>query len=270
MCFVRDDNLFFTLQSNCEVNMKNRRKCPRCRYELCLRAGMRPDLVLTQEEKETRFRKFYQKRASLNKSVSAESADSAGDAASSVGIATDVDQTSESPVSPPPTAGSTTFSPWASGPPPTDDVLGEILRDHEVKQEAPDEIILEPEEEQQEAPSHGPPNMSDERLLELCLSEVDTILKDCEQSQLPGPHQQQQPHPYLQQPEHVQKQILQRLKQQQQHHLLQQQQHQHAPFVPAPLAIQQQAPWARALGGGGGGQAHDIVAGENHYILERL
>ena len=41
---------------------KSRKKCQKCRYELCLRAGMRPDQVLEDEAKKTRFRKLITKQ----------------------------------------------------------------------------------------------------------------------------------------------------------------------------------------------------------------
>ena len=54
----------FTCKSNgmCEINVKTRRKCQKCRYNKCIMAGMKPELVLSQEEKEVRFRKHLQKK----------------------------------------------------------------------------------------------------------------------------------------------------------------------------------------------------------------
>ena len=36
---------------------KNRKNCSYCRYEKCLAAGMSPQLILTEEEKERIFKK---------------------------------------------------------------------------------------------------------------------------------------------------------------------------------------------------------------------
>ena len=51
-------------RGNCRVDIKvkGRRTCQRCRYDRCLQAGMRPDLVLSQSEKEERFKKYYDRR----------------------------------------------------------------------------------------------------------------------------------------------------------------------------------------------------------------
>eukprot|EP00095_Tigriopus_kingsejongensis_P005279 snap_masked-scaffold464_size163657-processed-gene-0.14 protein:Tk05279 transcript:snap_masked-scaffold464_size163657-processed-gene-0.14-mRNA-1 annotation:"ecdysone receptor a isoform" len=50
-------------EANCEITVKTRRKCQSCRYNLCLRAGMRPENVLTPDQKSVRFRKKRQKAA---------------------------------------------------------------------------------------------------------------------------------------------------------------------------------------------------------------
>merc|ERR1719460_957064 len=47
----------------------DRKQCSACRYSQCLRAGMRTDLILDEEEKKTRFRKALEKKqASLEAS----------------------------------------------------------------------------------------------------------------------------------------------------------------------------------------------------------
>ena len=48
---------------NCKVNIKikGQRTCQSCRYERCLQAGMRPELVLSQSKKEARFKKHWDK-----------------------------------------------------------------------------------------------------------------------------------------------------------------------------------------------------------------
>merc|ERR1719414_1338000 len=40
----------------------DRKQCSACRYSQCLRAGMRTDLILDEEEKKTRFRKALEKK----------------------------------------------------------------------------------------------------------------------------------------------------------------------------------------------------------------
>ena len=46
----------------CAVTVDTRRFCGPCRYTACLRAGMRPGAVLTDDEKKHRFRKMFRKR----------------------------------------------------------------------------------------------------------------------------------------------------------------------------------------------------------------
>ena len=46
----------------CDVSKKNRKKCQKCRYEACLRVGMDPALVLTEDQKKARFRKMLEKK----------------------------------------------------------------------------------------------------------------------------------------------------------------------------------------------------------------
>ena len=41
----------------CPVNVKTRRKCQMCRYDRCLKAGMRPELVMDLSAKKRRFRR---------------------------------------------------------------------------------------------------------------------------------------------------------------------------------------------------------------------
>ena len=45
----------------CEVTVANR-KCRRCRYDRCLRAGMNPSAVLDDDGKKVRFRKMLKKK----------------------------------------------------------------------------------------------------------------------------------------------------------------------------------------------------------------
>ena len=40
----------------CPISLRTRKSCQRCRFERCLAVGMKPGWVLTEEEKEKRFR----------------------------------------------------------------------------------------------------------------------------------------------------------------------------------------------------------------------
>ena len=42
--------------NNCEVNVRTRRQCQKCRYDLCLAAGMRPEFVMNDAQKRARFK----------------------------------------------------------------------------------------------------------------------------------------------------------------------------------------------------------------------
>ncbi len=46
----------------CRVVGSDRRKCRVCRFKRCLQVGMKPEQVLSQEEKEVRFKRFFKKR----------------------------------------------------------------------------------------------------------------------------------------------------------------------------------------------------------------
>ena len=47
---------------DCEITLKTRRKCKRCRYDLCVRAGMRPKSVLKEGERKSRFKNSFYKQ----------------------------------------------------------------------------------------------------------------------------------------------------------------------------------------------------------------
>ena len=47
----------------CNVTPKTRRRCQKCRYDLCIRAGMQPDAVMTDDQVKVRFRKMFTKRS---------------------------------------------------------------------------------------------------------------------------------------------------------------------------------------------------------------
>ena len=49
--------------NKCLVTLKTRRKCQKCRYDLCLKEGMKPEAVLTDDQKKIRFRNSLQKKA---------------------------------------------------------------------------------------------------------------------------------------------------------------------------------------------------------------
>ena len=42
---------------NCAININTRKVCPYCRYQKCLAVGMRPDFVMTEEDKKERREK---------------------------------------------------------------------------------------------------------------------------------------------------------------------------------------------------------------------
>jgi hypothetical protein len=58
-CKARDLKCKFG--GNCIVTKPTRRRCQKCRHSLCLKAGMNPDAVMTEEQKQIRFRKLISK-----------------------------------------------------------------------------------------------------------------------------------------------------------------------------------------------------------------
>ena len=46
----------------CNVLPKTRRRCQKCRYDLCVKAWMQADAVMTGDDVKVRFRKMFQKR----------------------------------------------------------------------------------------------------------------------------------------------------------------------------------------------------------------
>jgi len=48
--------------SGCRITYIDRKQCSACRYWKCIRIGMKPELVLTEEDKKRRFKKFLKKK----------------------------------------------------------------------------------------------------------------------------------------------------------------------------------------------------------------
>jgi len=53
-------------ESECMITKLVRKQCAACRYAKCIRIGMKPELVLDDDEKRTRFRKHLSKKDSEN------------------------------------------------------------------------------------------------------------------------------------------------------------------------------------------------------------
>ncbi|XP_059085376.1 vitamin D3 receptor-like isoform X2 [Tigriopus californicus] len=72
---TRNPNFKCFKDGDCEVNPKSRRKCQKCRFDKCLKAGMRVEMVLTDTQKTLRFRKFLERKKQKDCSVSSSSRD---------------------------------------------------------------------------------------------------------------------------------------------------------------------------------------------------
>ena len=59
----------------CNVTPKTRRRCQKCRYDLCIKAGMQPEAVMTEDQVKVRFRKMFTKRGENKNSVVEENKD---------------------------------------------------------------------------------------------------------------------------------------------------------------------------------------------------
>ena len=59
----------------CNVTPKTRRRCQKCRYDLCIKAGMQPEAVMTEDQVKVRFRKMFTKRGENQNSVNEENKD---------------------------------------------------------------------------------------------------------------------------------------------------------------------------------------------------
>lgn len=49
--------------NKCDVNAKNRRRCQKCRYDRCLQYGMKPECVLDDGQRRSRFRKPFTRKS---------------------------------------------------------------------------------------------------------------------------------------------------------------------------------------------------------------
>ncbi len=49
-------------ENNCQITPENRKKCKKCRYEACIRAGMKADAVMSEDQYKTWFRRMLRKQ----------------------------------------------------------------------------------------------------------------------------------------------------------------------------------------------------------------
>lgn len=56
---------FCKFGGNCEINLSTRRKCKKCRYDLCVKAGMQAKSVLKESERVSRFKNSFYKNKRL-------------------------------------------------------------------------------------------------------------------------------------------------------------------------------------------------------------
>ena len=59
---TKNPNFFCKRGGRCPVTVSTRRRCKKCRYERCLKAGMIPEAVLDEGQKKIRFRKLHQRQ----------------------------------------------------------------------------------------------------------------------------------------------------------------------------------------------------------------
>jgi len=58
----RDELPVCKVDGACTITYQDRKQCSSCRYGKCISIGMRPELVLTEDEKKRRFKKFLKKK----------------------------------------------------------------------------------------------------------------------------------------------------------------------------------------------------------------
>ena len=61
---TRSPNYVCKNNNECVLTLDNRRSCQKCRFDRCVTAGMHPEAVLSDKQKEIRFQKFIQKKRS--------------------------------------------------------------------------------------------------------------------------------------------------------------------------------------------------------------
>eukprot|EP00095_Tigriopus_kingsejongensis_P003147 maker-scaffold662_size116868-snap-gene-0.16 protein:Tk03147 transcript:maker-scaffold662_size116868-snap-gene-0.16-mRNA-1 annotation:"achain thyroid hormone beta dna binding domain homodimer with inverted palindrome tre" len=66
---TKEPNFKCKRESRCDITEKTRRKCQKCRYDLCLKSGMDPSLVLDDDQKKVRFRNFLKKKLVVKEPV---------------------------------------------------------------------------------------------------------------------------------------------------------------------------------------------------------
>ena len=72
-------NFVCNRNNSCVINVKTRRSCQKCRYLICLRVGMDPELVLTEDQRKSRFRNALLKKA-FNANAATEQVNGGSDA----------------------------------------------------------------------------------------------------------------------------------------------------------------------------------------------
>ena len=89
---------------DCQVTPKTRRRCQRCRFDQCLRAGMKAECVLNEDGKKERFKKMFQKHEQQLQKLQSTSSSSSSAAAAAVASSSSAKRSSD--LAPPPP------SPW--------------------------------------------------------------------------------------------------------------------------------------------------------------
>ena len=58
------DNVAYVCKfdGKCEITVNTRKRCQKCRYEKCLKVGMKTEQVLNEKEKEFRFRRLLESK----------------------------------------------------------------------------------------------------------------------------------------------------------------------------------------------------------------